>query len=263
MATEVGVLLEGEGIGRRYGGVVALADVSIRLGEGEILGLVGPNGAGKTTLVDVISGVQAANSGTLRLKGRRLSGPASRRAALGLARTFQYPQLALDLTVAENLMVGRVARRHRSVGGMIAGAARGAFWSADRADRDAVGAIAGELNIDRMDRLARELTLGEQRLLEVGRALAQDPLVLLLDEPFAGSDSQGVAGIVEVIHMVQRRGHGIILVDHNVDLVSSLARRMMLLDRGTVAFDGDPRVCIASPEMKRVYFGAGDLDHVG
>ncbi len=262
MEAEAQVLLEGEGVGKRYGGVVALADVSLRLCKGEILGLVGPNGAGKTTLVDVISGVQSANSGSLRLQGRRLSGPASRRAGLGLARTFQYPQLALDLTLAENLMVGRVGRNHRSVGGMLLSAVRGALWAADRADVAAVESIAAELNLDRLDRLARELTLGEQRLLEVGRALAQDPLVLLLDEPFAGSDRNGVEGIVDVIHLVQSRGHGIILVDHNVDLVSSLAQRMMLLDRGRVAFDGDPAVCIASPEMKRVYFGAGDLDHV-
>lgn len=261
MGPEPDLLLEGDGVGKRYGGVEALADVSIRLHRGEILGLVGPNGAGKTTLVDVISGTQHADSGHLRIQGRRLSGPASRRAALGLARTFQYPQLALELTVAENLMVGAVAHRHRSVAGMLASAARGAFWTADRSDRAAIESIAEELQVDRLDRLARELTLGEQRLLEVGRALAQDPVVLLLDEPFAGADRNSVAGIVEVIHLVQQRGHGIILVDHNVDLVSALAQRMMLLDRGRVVFDGAPAACTASPEMKRVYFGAGDLDH--
>ena len=269
------VLLEGSGLEKHYGGVVALSDVSIRLGAGEVLGLVGPNGAGKTTLVDVISGTQSANAGTLTLRGKRLSGPASRRAKHGLARTFQYPQLALDLTVEDNLLLGRVAKRHGSLLRMISGAFRGSFWVAPASDASAIAAIAAELGIEGLDRMAGDLTLGEQRLLEVGRALGQDPLVLLLDEPFAGSDSSGVAGVIEVIRTVQRRGHGIILVDHNVDLVASLVDRIMLLDRGQVVFDGDPRECIASPEMQRVYFGVAvgagaddgaesseELDHV-
>jgi branched-chain amino acid transport system ATP-binding protein len=100
-------------------------------------------------------------------------------------------------------------------------------------------------------------------LVEVGRALGQDPLVLLLDEPFAGSDAQGVAGIAEVIHTVRRRGHGVILVDHNVDLVARLVDRIMLLDRGRVAFDGEPRECLASPQMQQVYFGSVDDPDVG
>ncbi|MDE3203621.1 MAG: ATP-binding cassette domain-containing protein [Acidobacteriota bacterium] len=253
------LLLQGQGIEKRYGGVVALSQVQIRLYRGEILGLVGPNGAGKTTLVDVISGTQRANAGSLELLGNRLHGPASRRSRLGLARTFQYPQLALDLTVEQNLMVGRVAGRHRSAFGMITSAFLGAFWRADPEDGRVVRAIADELGLDHLERMTRDLTLGEQRLLEVGRALAQEPLVMLLDEPFAGSDASGVAGIADVIRTVQERGHGIILVDHNVDLVSSLADRMMLIDRGTVAFDGDPSDCIASPEMRQVYFGSEDI----
>ncbi len=253
------LLLEGRGIEKRYGGVVALSEVHIRLSRGEILGLVGPNGAGKTTLVDVISGTQRANAGTLEVLGNRLHGPASRRSRLGLARTFQYPQLALDLTLEENLIVGRVAGRHRSAIGMVSSAFRGAFWRTDPEDLRVVRAIADELGIDRLERVTRDLTLGEQRLLEVGRALAQEPLVMLLDEPFAGSDAAGVLGIAEVIRTVQGRGHGIILVDHNVDLVSSLADRMMLIDRGTVAFDGDPLSCIASPQMRQVYFGGEEF----
>ena len=254
------LLLEGVGLGKRYGGVVALSDVSIRLSAGEILGLVGPNGAGKTTLVDCISGTQSANSGDLRLRGVKLSGPASKRAKLGLARTFQYPQLAQDLTVGENLLLGRVAMRHSSWWRMIWQAVIGAFWVGSTSDATVVQGIADELQITRLDRLAGDLTLGEQRLLEVGRALGQDPVVLLLDEPFAGSDANGVAGIIEVIRTIQKRGHGIILVDHNVDLVSSMADRIMLLDQGKVVFDGDPKECIASPQMQRVYFGAADLD---
>ena len=249
------LLLEGHGLQKHYGGVVALSDVDLRLSAGEILGLVGPNGAGKTTLVDLISGAQTEDSGTLTLRGTPLRGPASRRAALGLARTFQHPQLALDLTVRQNMLVGLAAARHRSVGGMIFEALRGAFGRAPASDRETIDDIAAEVRLDRIERLARDLTLGEQRLAEVGRALAQNPLVLLLDEPFAGADANGISGINEVIRIVQRRGHGVILVDHNVDLVAALVDRTMLLDRGRVVFDGDPRACLASREMQEVYFG--------
>ena len=254
------LLLEGRDLEKRYGGVVALSEVTFRLEAGEILGLVGPNGAGKTTLVDVISGTQSADKGMLRLRDNKLAGPASRRAKLGLGRTFQYPQLALSLSVRDNLLLGRAAMRYRSPLQMLVGAARGLFQGATDDDRAAVEAVAAELHIRDLDRPAGDLTLGEQRLVEVGRALGQDPLVLLLDEPFAGSDAQGVAGVIEVVRTVQRRGHGIILVDHNVDLVSSLVDRIMLLDGGRVVFDGDPAECTASPEMQRVYFGVAADD---
>jgi branched-chain amino acid transport system ATP-binding protein len=127
-------------------------------------------------------------------------------------------------------------------------------------DAAAVGAIASELGLSDLDREAGDLSLGEQRLVEVGRALGSDPLVMLLDEPFAGSDAAGVVGIVEVIRAVQRSGHAVILVDHNVDLVAGLVDRIMLLDRGKAVFDGDPRECLASPQMQQVYFGVADSE---
>jgi branched-chain amino acid transport system ATP-binding protein len=253
-------LLVGSGLTKRYGGVTALQDVSFSLAAGEILGLVGPNGAGKTTLVDLISGAQPATEGSLALRGARLVGPAAKRAKAGLARTFQYPQLALELSVADNLLLGRVARRHGTVWQMIAGSFSGAFRPRLASDTAAVAAIAEELGIDRLERPAGDLSLGEQRLVEVGRALGQDPRVLLLDEPFAGSDAAGVTGIVEVVRTVQRRGHAVILVDHNVDLVAGLVDRIMLLDRGRAVFDGSPRECLDSPQMQEVYFGVAPSD---
>ncbi|WP_238007957.1 ATP-binding cassette domain-containing protein [Dactylosporangium sp. AC04546] len=253
-------LLFGSGLTKRYGGVTALEDVSFTLEAGEILGLVGPNGAGKTTLVDLISGAQPATEGSLTLRGQRLAGPAAKRAKAGLARTFQYPQLALELTVAENLLLGRIAKRHGTIWQMVSGAFRGALRPQTAADAEAVEQLAGELGIDRLDRPAGDLSLGEQRLVEVGRALGQDPLVLLLDEPFAGSDAAGVAGISEVVRTVQRRGHAVILVDHNVDLVAGLVDRILLLDRGRAVFDGNPRECLDSPQMQQVYFGVAATD---
>ncbi len=249
-------LLTGTGIRKRYGGVVAVDGVDISVSSGEILGLVGPNGAGKTTLVDLISGVQQMDSGTLTLLGRPLVGTSSNRARAGLARTFQHPQLALSLTVAENLLVGRTARRFPGFFRMIGQAITGVFDTEPDDALDAVERIADELGIGGLDRPADALTLGEKRLVEVGRALCQEPDVLLLDEPFAGSDAESLAGIAEVIRSVRDRGHGVILVDHNVDLVGSLVDRMMLLDSGSVAFVGDAAECLASEQMRRVYFGA-------
>jgi branched-chain amino acid transport system ATP-binding protein len=251
-------LLTGTGLSKRYGGVVALADVDFRLHHGEILGLVGPNGAGKTTLVDLITGAQRADAGRLSLDGAPLSGPPSKRARAGLARTFQHPHLALELSVADNLLLGRAAVRLRNPWRIVAGAIGGVLKPRPGDDVAAVQALADEVGVTHLDRRASDLTLGEQRLVEVGRALGQDPTVMLLDEPFAGADAHGITGIIEAIRIVQRRGNGVILVDHNVDLVSTLVDRVMLLDRGMVAFDGDPAACLASPEMQLVYFGVDD-----
>jgi branched-chain amino acid transport system ATP-binding protein len=256
-----GHLLEGRRLVKRYGGVVAVDGADIVLDAGEILGLVGPNGAGKTTLVDLVSGAQGADGGTLRLAGRPLGGTPSRRARAGLARTFQYPQLALDLTVRQNLALGRTARRAGSplamVGLAVAGALGVGGLAAPADDDTAVESVAADAHLGDLDRRCRDLSLGEQRLVEVARALIQDPLVMLLDEPFAGADANGVAGVSEAIRAVAARGHGVILVDHNVDLVASLVDRIMLLDRGRVVFDGDPGACLRSEEMQQVYFGTG------
>jgi branched-chain amino acid transport system ATP-binding protein len=256
------LLLEGTGLTKRYGGVVAVDDVDLTLHEGEVLGLVGPNGAGKTTLVDLITGAQAATAGRLALRGRALSGSPARRARLGLARTFQHPQLALDLSVRDNLLVGHTARRLRTVRSMVGQVVTGAARSERPDDHLAVEVLAHEMRLGDTARPTRDLTLGEQRLLEVGRALAQDPLVMLLDEPFAGSDATGVSGIVDALRTVQARGHGVVLVDHNVDLVASVVDRIVLLDQGRVRFDGDPEECLGSPEMQAVYFGVQEAPDV-
>ena len=251
-----GLVLDCRGVNKAYGAVQAVNDVSLSLNSGEVLGLVGPNGAGKTTLVDLIGGEQRPDSGSISAQGHPLSGPPSLRARRnGLARTFQHPQVALDLSVRENMLVGLVGRSLGSLGGMLRQLAAGLFGPAAGDRLGEVDRVAAALGLRDIERPCRELTLGELRLVEVGRALLMKPALMLLDEPFAGSDAHGVAGIRAAIAEILRSGCGVILVDHNVDIVASLAHRIALLNLGSKVFDGDPRACLASPEMQAVYFG--------
>lgn len=253
------VVLRGEGLRKAYGGLVAVDDVSFHVRRGEILGLVGPNGAGKTTLVDLITGIQRSDAGTLALNGERLSGATATRARKGMSRTFQHPHLALELTVRENLLVGASAERFPSWWRMTAGVITDGIRHRTQ-EQQRVTRIAEELGVPGLDEPCANLSLGEQRLVEVARALTQDPQVMLLDEPFAGADADSISGIIDAIRQVQARGHAVILVDHNVDLLTSLADRVMLLAQGRQVFEGAPAECLASPEMQRVYFGTIEED---
>ena len=251
-------------VSKTYGAVRAVDSVSLTVHAGEVLGLVGPNGAGKTTLVDLIGGEQRPDTGTIHAVGRPLTGPPSRRARFnGMARTFQHPQVALDMTVRENMIVGLAARSMGSLGGMLRQLLRGMVSASDPGLNLEVDRVAAALGLEAIDRYCMELTLGELRLLEVGRALLMKPALMLLDEPFAGSDARGVSGIRSAIAEILKSGCGLILVDHNVDIVASLAHRIVLLNLGAKVFDGSPRDCLASPEMQAVYFGSGDGPAVG
>lgn len=249
-------LLECAHVTKTYGGVHAVADVALRLEEGQILGLVGPNGAGKTTLVDVICGVQRADSGEITVHGRRLTGSPARRALRGgLARTFQHPQLASELTVYDNILVGLVAHRLSGIAAVTKALTVGLVDSRAHESTGKIEAICEALHIGGLRRECSELTLGEMRLVEVARALMQEPKILLLDEPFAGSDAHGVAGLSSALSQILARGCGVILVDHNVDIVAALVDRIVLMDQGRVVFDGPAAECLSSGQMREVYFG--------
>lgn len=257
MNSAVEPLLVASAVSKSYGGIHALSDVSISVGAGEILGLVGPNGAGKTTLVDMITGHQSMDRGAITLKGEPLAGAPAMRARRGLGRTFQHPQLALELTVEENLLVGAAAHRFSSAWKLALGILTdGVIQRND--ELETVKRVAAELGVPDLREVCANLSLGEQRLVEVARALAQNPTVMLLDEPFAGADAHSVDGITDAIRKVQSRGHGVVLVDHNVDLITSLADRVVLLAQGRRVFEGTPQDCVASVEMQEVYFGTGE-----
>lgn len=251
-------ILTVDGMKKHYGGVRAVDDVSFTVGAGEVLGLVGPNGAGKTTLVDVITGTQNSDGGRVELSGKTLRGSASNRAKLGLARTFQHPLVPSELSIVEAIASGLTVDKLRNKGRIISSMFAGMFTGAGP-EYERAAELAFEFGLWDLDRSCGDVTLGELRLIEVTRAVAQDPTLMLLDEPFAGADLKGIDAISAGVRHVKERGHSIILVDHNVDLVASLADRIVLLDQGQVAFDGNPQECLASEEMKAVYFGGMDV----
>ncbi|NUP26341.1 MAG: ATP-binding cassette domain-containing protein [Nocardia sp.] len=247
-------LLSVTGLSKHYGGVTAVDDVSFDLPAGSVLGLVGPNGAGKTTLVDCIVGTQTPSAGAVELAGRILRPGPEVRARAGLARTFQHPQLALELTPVENIVPGIVGRSIGSYGASVRALLRG-FAGTPRAVLDKAAAVAREYGVTTEPIPTGSLGLGSQRLVEIARAMAAEPRVLLLDEPFAGSDTEGIAAISHAVRQVRAAGHSVVLIDHNVDLIAELADAVVLLADGAVAFTGTPHDCMRSAEMRSVYFG--------
>ncbi|MFD9683392.1 ABC transporter ATP-binding protein [Rhodococcus sp. NPDC059969] len=248
-------LLEVSGLHKSYGGVRAVSDVSFSVGPGEVVGLVGPNGAGKTTLVDCIFGTQQADSGAVTLAGAALTGPSERRARQGLSRTFQHPQLAAELDAIDNIIPGLYGHKITSPLHSLWWAIKGPFENWDRAAQRA-REIAARYSVTDVESACGDLSLGAQRLVEVARAMSSEPEVLLLDEPFAGADHDGIAAISGAVRSIAAQGKGVVLVDHNVDLIAALATKIVLLNFGSVAFYGPPQECLASDAMREAYFGS-------
>jgi branched-chain amino acid transport system ATP-binding protein len=237
--------LEIQEVSVRFGGLAALADVSISAGEGAITGLIGPNGAGKTTLFNVVTGMQRPNAGIVRLDSRDLRGLSSyRRARLGLGRTFQRLELFGTLTVAENIGVAASIGQRRGV----------------RARSTAIHEVRAEI-LDRLgltsvanDR-ADTLPTGTGRLVELARALATRPKVLLLDEPAAGQDTDETARFSDVLRSLANEGLAILLVEHDMELVMNVCDTVVVLDYGRVICTGSPAEIRADPAVQAAYLG--------
>ena len=246
-------LLEASGISRRFGGIVALADVDIEVAEGDAVALVGPNGAGKTTLFDCLNGVQRPDSGEVTFAGERIDGlSVHARARLGIARTFQRVELFAGMTVRDHLACAE--RVHRGDGRLwrdLVGRSRASEKVAT------VEQLLGELGLSELaDAPIESLTLGQGRLVELGRALVQEPRLLLLDEPSSGLDPGETAGVAEVLHALQRdRETAILLVEHDLELVRAVARHVYVLDFGKVIATGEVEPVLADPAVRRAYLG--------
>ena len=252
------VLLAAEHVTKRFGGLVANNDVAMTLKAGEVHALIGPNGAGKSTFFNMISGVDSPTEGQVRFMDQAMNDAPSRRfAALGLGRTFQHVRLLGQRSVLENVAVGAHRRAHR---GWLASMLR-----LDRAEEASVLAEARR-QIERCglgafaDVPAASLALGQQRIVEIARALAGQPAALLLDEPAAGLRHLEKQALADLLRQLRAEGLGILVVEHDMEFVMNLADRITVLEFGTVIAEGTPAQIQVNQRVLDAYLGGGDDD---
>ncbi len=243
------------GISKNFGGLAALQEVSITVGRGTITSVIGPNGAGKTTLINVLSGFLKPDSGTIELNGAVITGrKAHAITRLGMARTFQTAQVFGQMSVLENVMVGCHARTRTGLAG--AALRLPGVRAEERAVREkargllAMVGLAGQASMT-----AASIPIGSQRLLEIARALASQPAVLLLDEPAAGLNTQETRRLGELLLDIRRQGITIMLVEHDMELVMDISDEIAVLNFGRSIARGTPAEIQASPDVIAVYLG--------
>jgi ABC-type branched-subunit amino acid transport system ATPase component len=254
-------LLEVRRITKAFGGLVALQDVSFEISPGQIKGLIGPNGAGKTTLFNLISGILPPLSGDIRYRGRSIVGlPQYRIAALGIARTFQTVQLFAGMTVRENVLVG--FHRHLSSGLVDAATRSPRLRREEEMVRQRATALLEEFGLATWaDEPAESLPFGLQRVVEVARALATVPTLLLLDEPGAGLSAAEKSRLTELIRQVRDDGVTVFLVEHDMELMMGLADEVAVLNQTTLIAQGPPRVVQNDPGVIAAYLGEAEPGH--
>jgi len=250
------MLLQTEQLCKNFGGLKAVHNIDFAIHAGEVVAIIGPNGSGKTTFFNVISGILPATSGKILFKGQDVTKrKAYDMAGIGLSRTFQNVRLFPDLSVRDNLVVGRYSKTS-------SGALDGIFHSRrlqleEESNEKTVQEILEFIGLKKwQNTMATNLPYGAQRRLEIGRAMAAEPSLLLLDEPAAGMNPKEVDELLTLIHALKQKGLTILLIEHQMRLVMGIAERMIVFDHGEKIAEGDPVVVRSNPKVVEAYIGA-------
>jgi ABC-type branched-subunit amino acid transport system ATPase component len=245
-------ILVADGLTKRFGGLVAVNDVGFAVNAGEILGLIGPNGAGKSTVFNLITGALPVDAGKVSLLGQDITRSGQRHiAAAGLARTFQHVKLRPNMTLTDNVLLGTYLRTRS---GFLGGALRLDRTEEARARREARDVLR-RVGLDNPLELAGNLPLGNQRILEVARALAADPALVVLDEPAAGLRRLEKQALAALLRGLQQDGVTILLVEHDMDFVMGVVDRIVVMDFGCKLTEGPPAAVRADPRVQEAYLG--------